>query len=305
MSEEKRPLKEANRLTKLLDMGLSDSERYPVDVKRVALELTPSFNSDPVTEVQGGSMGKVDGMLARHNSKNEWAIFYNTDVEHQGRQNFTLAHELGHYMVHRHNRASGRFECGENDMLDKDQTTVDIEAEANAFAASLLMPAHDFRKQADDQPFCFDLMSHCADRYGVSLTAAVLRWLEFTKKRAIALLSEEGFMHWSKSSNKAYKSGRYFPTKKRCIEIPERSAAARECYDPNARNGFQHGPGIWFSDEEVVEHSIYSQEYGKTLTVLILSNTVAYKTESEVCEEEALLTDTYSNFVENGQFPYK
>ena len=110
-------------------------------------------------------------------------------------------------------------------------------------------------------------------------------------------------MHWSKSSNKAYKSGRYFPTKKRCIEIPERSAAAREGDDPNARNGLQHGPRIWFSDEEVVEHSIYSEEYGKTLTVLILSNTVAYKIESEDCKEEALLTDTYSNFVKNGQFP--
>lgn len=293
MTEEKRPLKEANRLTRFLDMGLSESERFPVNIKKVALELTPSFNSDPITTVQGNSMGKIEGMLAKHPTKDEWGIFYNSDIEHQGRQNFTLAHELGHYMVHRQNRASARFECGETDMLDKDQQVIDIEAEANAFAACLLMPAHDFRKQESNQRFCFDLMSHCADRYGVSLTAAILRWLEFTNKRAIALLSEEGFMHWSKSSNSAYKSGKYFATKKNCLEIPSTSAAATERYDSNARGGLKHGSGVWFSDEEVIEHSIYSEEHGKTLTVLILSDVTPYTIQNKDSGEEPLLSEIY------------
>ncbi len=94
--ENRRPIKEANRITKLLDLGLDASARYPVNVEKVALELTPSFNADPITTVQAGSMGKIDGMLARHPHKDEWAIFYNQDIAHKGRTNFTLAHELGH-----------------------------------------------------------------------------------------------------------------------------------------------------------------------------------------------------------------
>lgn len=301
MAEAKHPVKEANRITKFLDLGLESADRFPVDVARVALELTPEFNSDPITSVQAGSMGKIDGILAQHDNKKEWGIFYNSDINHAGRTNFTLAHELGHYLVHRHTRTSGRFECGEKDMLDENQQTFDIEAEANMFAASLLMPNHDFREQTDNQSFCFDLMSNCANRYGVSLTSAVLKWLEFTKKRAIAILSEEGFMHWSKSSNKAFRSRKYFATKKNCIEIPENSLAAEERFTLDARNGFKHGSGVWFQDEEVTEHSIYSEEYGKTLTVLILDDIGGYHTPHDFDEDKELLTDTCTHLMNYGE----
>lgn len=304
VTEAKHPQKEANRITKFLDLSLTGSERFPVDVQRVALKLIPEFNDDPITEVKGGRMGKVDGILAQHDNKKEWAIFYNTDVSHQGRINFTLAHELGHYMLHRHTHTSKRFECGSKDMLDKNSRTVDIETEANAFAANLLMPNHDFREQADNHSFSFDLISHCADRYGVSFTAAVLKWLDFTKKRAIALLSEEGFMHWSKSSDKAFRSGKYFATRKNCIEIPENSQAAEECITQISRNGVRHRPGIWFPDEEVTEHSIYSEEYEKTLTVLILDDIGGYSTPENFDEDAELLMDTCSHFIKNGQTPY-
>ena len=92
MSEKKFPQKEANRITHILDTALPKHVRFPVDVEMVAKELTPSFNQDPITAVNGGSMGNsVDGMLVKHDSKDEWAIFYNTDVVHPGRTNFTKA----------------------------------------------------------------------------------------------------------------------------------------------------------------------------------------------------------------------
>lgn len=305
MSEKKSPHKEANRITRLLDTALPEPVRFPVNVEMVAKDLTPSFNQDPITAVNGGSMGSsIDGMLVKHDAKDEWAIFYNTDVVHPGRKNFTLAHELGHYMVHRQALNKTKFECGEEDMLDENQQGIDIEAEANAFAANLLMPNHDFRAQADGQKFSIDLIQHCANRYGVSLTAAVLKWLEFTKKRAIGLLSEEGFMHWSKSSNSAFRSGRYFATKKNCVEIPELSLAAEEQYSAEARNGVRHEPDIWFPGEEVIEHSIYSEEYGKTLTILVLDDAGGYSDPGDFSEDDELLTDSYTNFINNGQNPY-
>ena len=294
MTEEgKRPIKEANRISKLLDIGLTRSARYPVNVEQVALELTPAFNADPITIVQAGSMGKIDGMLARHPQKNEWAIFYNQDITHTGRTNFTLAHELGHYFVHRNQMTKSSFECGESDMLDGNQDFPNIEAEANIFAANLLMPNHDFREQVTDTPFSFDLMQHCASRYDVSLTSAVLKWLEFSKKEAIAILSEDGFMHWSKSNNRAFRAGKYYATRNECIEIPNGSLAAEARYSLPARNGFKCKAGIWFPNTEAQEFSIYSTEHEKTLTVLILEDSSSgHHIEDDSEYDEQLLVDT-------------
>lgn len=291
--ESKRPIKEANRISKLLDLGLTSSARYPVNVEQVALELTPSFNTDPITLVKADRMGKIDGMLARHPQKNEWAIFYNQDITHAGRTNFTLAHELGHYFVHRNQMSKSSFECGESDMLDGNQDFSNIEAEANIFAANLLMPNHDFRVQVTNEPFSFDLMQHCAIRYDVSLTAAVLKWLEFSKKEAIAILSEDGFMHWSKSNNRAFRAGKYYATRKECIEIPIGSLTAEARYTLPARNGIKCKAGIWFPNTEALEFSIYSTEHEKTLTVLILEDSCSgYHIEDDSEYDEQLLVDT-------------
>lgn len=303
--QKKHPIKEAIRIHQILDAGLSSDKRYPVNVTTVVRELIPLFNrEDPIVEIQGVDFSGIDGALIRHPEKSEWKIVYNNNVDHPGRVNFTIAHELGHYMVHRHNLGKTEFKCGEQDMLDENDSGINIESEANEFAANLLMPNHDFRAQIEKQKFSIDLMQHCANRYDVSLTAAVLKWLNLTNKRAIGLLSEEGFMHWSKSSGSAYRSGRYFATKQDCVEVPEFSLAAQEQNSTEARDGVRHGPGIWFPGEEVIEHSIYSKEYGKTLTVLVLDDAGGYSDPDDFNEDDELLTDSYTNFINNGQNPY-
>ncbi len=275
MTEKKRPHKEANRLTHILDT-LPPEQRFPVDVRKVALELTPLFNDDPITAVQGHSFNNVEGALVRDPARPRWAILYNTNIQHPGRVRFTLAHELGHYMLHRKVVGLDGIECSAGDMLRYDSGYKAQEEEANAFAACLLMPAHDFRRQVENKRFSFDLLGHCAERYGVSLTSVVLRWLDLTSKRAIAVFSEDGYMHWAKSSDKAFKSGKYFATRSGPIEIPAGSLAAEESFSFTARNGVRHGPGIWFKDEEVVEYTIYLGEYAKTLTVLLLDDIGGY-----------------------------
>lgn len=286
MTEKKRPHKEANRISHILDLALSPEDRYPVDIEHIALHLTPDFNEDPITMVRGDTFDKFEGALISNPERTEWAILYNTSIHHPGRLRFTLAHELGHYMLHRENVGADGIECGTGDMLRYDSGYNAQEEEANAFAACLLMPAHDFRQQTENERFSFDLLGHCADRYGVSLTSAVLRWLEFTSRRAIAVFSEEGGMHWAKSSTKAFKSGKYFATRRGYNEVPAASMAAQQTFSHEARNGVRHGPGVWFDDEEVVEHTIYSKEYEKTLTVLLLDDIGGYDRLDEEPEED-------------------
>src|SRR5690606_8325985 len=154
------------------------------------------------------------------------------------------------------------------------------------------MPNHDFRTQVNGEPFSFDLMQHCACRYDASLTAVVLKWLEFSKREAIAILSEDGFMHWSKSNNRAFRSGNYYATRKDCIEIPNGAFACEPRYTPHARNGVSHQAGIWFPNTEVTEFSIFSTEHEKALTVLILEDSSGYRMENDPEEDEELLVDT-------------
>lgn len=100
-----------------------------------------------------------------------------------------------------------------------------IETEANKFSSYLLMPIDDFRRQID-QTQLIQSLSLCALRYGVSLTAAILKWLEFTEESVILINSRDGFMNWAVSSRSAKNNGAFFKTKKNIIEIPEQSLAS-------------------------------------------------------------------------------
>ena len=297
------PRQAANKINQCLDLGLDAAERFPVDVERVALELTPFFNTDPITAVKGDHFASIDGMLARHPNRQEWMIVYNTAIGHPGRINFTLAHELGHYLIHRHTLSTGRIECSERDIFSGNADNTTLEQEANTFAAYLLMPTRDFCEQIHGESFSFDLMSHCADRYDVSLTATVLRWLNVTQQRAVVVLSEDGFMHWSKPSKRALASGRYFATKQHCVPVPELSAATLTRLPAQAREGIQQGSGVWF-DEAVMEYSIRLATYGKTLTVLILDDHTGYSDLEDFDEDTEQLTDTYAHFIRHNQTPY-
>jgi hypothetical protein len=83
----------------------------------------------------------------------------------------------------------------------------------------------DFRRQVDGQPISFDLLGHCADRYGVSLTAAALRWIEIAPQRVVLVASRDDHMLWAKSNTAAFKSGVFFATRRHTIELPREALA--------------------------------------------------------------------------------
>ena len=138
--------------------------------------------------------------------KKGWYIIYDNSISVLGRIRFTLAHEFGHYLLHR--TMADEFECGTNDFLISNSS---IEKEANLFASYLLMPLDDYRNQIRREKISLDLFGHCSNRYGVSLTAVILKWLEFTSETALLVVSREDHVLWSFSSKKAFKRNIYFP----------------------------------------------------------------------------------------------
>ncbi len=97
------PKREANNVSKILNLALGE-ERFPVDVKEVALQYSRDrFPDDYIHTIGGRSLDDFEGaLIPSPKHKSRWYIAYNEDIKSVGRQRFTLAHEFGHYLLHRH-----------------------------------------------------------------------------------------------------------------------------------------------------------------------------------------------------------
>lgn len=227
----------------------------PVKPKEIALEISKIRFDDPISKIHGHDIRGIEGMLCKNSKGADWFILYDKTVEIQGRINFTLAHEFGHYLLHR--ALVDRFECGQSDMLDYDSPESKIrEKEANCFASYLLMPITDYRQQIESQTVNLDLIAHCADRYDVSVTAAALKWIDLTDEVAIVVMARDDFICWSYPSKKAKKSKIYFP---KGTPVPSNSISKNPSNQSNTSS--RMAPGVWHSTHEAIESVIVSDKY--------------------------------------------
>jgi len=99
----------------------------------------------------------------------------NSQIPEEGRKRFALAHELGHFELHR--AKSPRLQCDESDFL-KLYRESSLEPEANAFAAEILMPEPIFQKNCEGNIPSYDLLCSLADTFRTSLTSTAFRYVE-------------------------------------------------------------------------------------------------------------------------------
>jgi IrrE N-terminal-like domain len=249
--------------------AVAGENRFPVDVEAIAPDLSARWSpGDPIKAIEGGSLPNFEGALyPLGDPTTGWAIIYNESGVSPGRKRFTISHEFGHFLLHRKKLPKG-IECDERAVSQRDGKG--IEKEADEFAAWLLMPLDDFRARIgpDDRPSMDDLKG-AAERYGVSLTAAALRWLEYTNRRAVFVVSRDGGAQWARSSEPAFRSGRFYRTATETFMLPDGSLAAQGKFDADG-NAFGVLPaGVWFP-EEAEETSLFARRYDLTLTLLHL-----------------------------------
>lgn len=284
------PDRYAADITLLLNQVLPAERRFPVNVEQILLELSKTrYPDDPVLRVAGDDIpGFEGGLFPIGSPRKGWAVAYNTAIKSEGRKRFTLAHEAGHYFLHRPLLPPEGIRCGQAAVVRGEGAN--IEKEADRFAACLLMPLDDFRKQLSpkDKP---DLqrLGACAQRYGVSLIAVILRWLEYTERRAMIVVSRDGYARWARSSAAAYKSKRYIRASGEPFEIPAGAVAASE--PPFEMDGqpIEHPAGVWF-DEPVEETSIFSEVYEES-TISLLHFGDRRPLWDHTADEDELLTD--------------
>lgn len=270
------PQKAAIRLTKICDRvsEVHGVARFPVDVSELALGTAEVFKwSDPIAKVESVDIKGFDGALFANEARNRWMLLYNNGLASPGRIRFTQAHELGHYILHRLKR--DEFRCSSDDMLSWEEKN--IEAEADLFASFLLMPLNDFRNQLTTD-VDIELLRHCAVRYGVSLTAAALKWIKCTEESAVLILSRDGFMKWAFSSATARRNGAFFRTRQEVVKIPTDSLAACSTVTQE-RKGVELPASLWFPHADrnacVREMKIQSEQYEYVITLLCLPRTAS------------------------------
>lgn len=279
----------AFHLTHLLNAA-NPPDRYRFDVGGLAMEVSRSFfPDDPISRVVGDDLDGFDGALLPSESGKKWGILYDRKASRQ-RKRFTIGHEFGHYLLHRKKFPDG-IHCDEAAVDGRVQD--EVELQANAFSATLLMPLDDFKRRIspNDVPD-FDDLGACADRYDVSLTAAMLRWLRYTDRRAIMIVSTDGYANWAWSSEPAFRSRQYIRTRTSPpYELPAGSGVAIGDFSDELKNGVDHAAGVWF-DEPVRELSFYASQQRCAFTLLHFRNS----DRSGAWHEEPRTEDVYDRF---------
>lgn len=166
---ERRPVRskaEARERAEALVRRFGDT--VPVEPERIAEALGVKVVAAPPTH------SGLSGALII-TEKGSPVILYNRN-DPPARRRFTMAHELGHYLMH---TSEGQVQVLFRDDRSSRGTSI-REIQANAFAAALLMPEHAIRARVKKPitPIQSDEVDEFAEVFGVSSQAMGYRLID-------------------------------------------------------------------------------------------------------------------------------
>jgi Zn-dependent peptidase ImmA (M78 family) len=193
--------------------------------------------------------GALDSATARLVRDGEWGVIrLSAKIEHEGVRRFSVAHELGHYQLS-HPSPSILSICDDTASACVDRG---LEAQANAFAAELLMPERLLRRRCEVSPVSLDIARMIATEFRVSLMAAALRFVELTSERCVLVFSRERRVLWASRSDTF---GAFIP---RGRVLDEASVAVDWFLGRRMYDGCQPVPGdAWLDVERAHEVEIW------------------------------------------------
>lgn len=111
-----------------------------------------------------------------------------------GRRRFTIAHEIGHRVLH------GTGACYDTLKDFRTWTSGSKETEANIFASELLMPERLFRPLVSRQSPSLEFIDQLAELFHTSTQAAAIRFVQTTAEPCAFVLFRHGQYEWSRKS---------------------------------------------------------------------------------------------------------
>jgi len=212
-----------------------------------------------------------DGALLRIRDAQRGYIVINSRIREESRRRFTLAHEIGHFVLPGQQEVSAP--CKQQKIENWEEDLYRPELEANRFAGEILMPRGIMAEFCQSEPSLESIRS-IAKLCGTSLTASAVRLITLTPHRAAVVWSQDQKILWSKPSEG-------FVRWIRKGEVRENSFAA-QCYRKQSvpdqlapvpasawlyEKGLREGAQIW-------EQSVGLKNYGAVLSLLVIMEAV-------------------------------
>jgi Zn-dependent peptidase ImmA (M78 family) len=158
------------------------TEPEEIDVEAIAQYFGATVIPEPLHGSAARIIGKGDRAFITVNSRSPRA-----------RQRFSIAHELGHWMIDR-GKLSG-FVCTEKNLVTG-WSADNPERRANRFAADLLMPSNLFAPAAKNKEMTFATVRDLCSTFETSLTATAIRLVENGSFPAMVVCSTEAGVKW-------------------------------------------------------------------------------------------------------------
>jgi len=240
--------------------------RFGLDSRDRLTEIAEEFGIDVLYR----PAESYDGALLRIRDA-RGCIVINSRIREESRKRFTLAHEIGHFVLPGQQEVSAP--CKQQRIENWDADLYRPELEANRFAAEILMPRGLMAEFVQSEPSLESIRS-IAQLCGTSLTASAVRLITLTPHRAAVVWSQDQRILWSKLSEG-------FVRWIRKGEVRENSFAA-QCYRKQSvpdqlapvpasawlyEKGLREGAQIW-------EQSVGLKNYGAVLSLLVIIEAV-------------------------------
>ena len=164
-----------------------DNPLFPLDIGKISCELG-------IQDIKEVDTDKFEGMLVALKDKNTGFINISRKIREISRKRFTIAHELGHFLITTH---SNEYRCNYNDLNNYYDKTHPQEIEANQFAAELLMPKKYFLKKILKEEPSYQLFQDLTSNFGSSLTSTLIRFKDLTDESIAIVLSENSIIKWA------------------------------------------------------------------------------------------------------------
>lgn len=217
----------------------------------------------------------ADGRIIH--GKKRSMIKVNSLIKYVGRRRFTIAHELGHFEMHRdYPIHSDLKSLNWFDNALKSLKYGKQELEANEFASEFLMPSKLFKKEVENLAFSPSLLRMLSDKYKTSITSIAFKFVELDIYPICVFFLSDGVVKYWKKSN----SLKYWITDRNKMPPHEYSVAA-EYIDANyesiytKENGQQEiTKSIWFNlrqeetDSKFYEYCIVIKEHKTILSIV-------------------------------------
>lgn len=178
-----RPQREAHKL--LSSVGWS--QPGDLTIEETAWSLGAYIKESSLNGSEGHILRRADTAI----------ITVNTNISYSPKRNFVIAHEIGHFILHKD--VSSLFSETEKTLSEWHQKGVH-EQEANQFASELLMPTDLFIKEVKGEKLILSLIEEVADYFGTSLTATFLKYVDYGDFPLMIVYAEGGVIRWKRCS---------------------------------------------------------------------------------------------------------